>query len=86
LVTSKPCISDQSCSFSGVTDPLVYAIRIDHWLGDFERDLMPALVKYGLPCSIAMNSQNWGVPVTTAGAGAPRSDCGAPGAGARPWR
>lgn len=49
----------------------VYAIRIDHWLGDFERDLMPALVKYGLPCSIAMNSQNWGVPVTTAGASAP---------------
>ena len=49
----------------------VYAIRIDHWLGDFERDLMPALVKHGLPCSIAMNSQNWGVPVTTAGASAP---------------
>ena len=49
----------------------VYAIRIDHWLGDFERDLMPALVKYGLPCSIAMNAKNWGVPVTTAGATAP---------------
>jgi hypothetical protein len=49
----------------------VYCIRIDHWLGDFERDLMPALVKYGLPCSIAMNAKNWGVPVTTEGATAP---------------